>query len=76
MAGSNDRKAWLDQEGQYQTMRGKACRDCQTYYRVNKRCATVIKVLHKCGLTHEKVNPDMSACVMFPIEAGWKRVVL
>lgn len=76
MAGSNDRKAWLDSEGQYQTMRGRTCRECPSIYRVHKRCATVIEVKHKCELTHETTNPEMTVCTMFPIQAGWKHVVL
>lgn len=76
MPKNNVRRSWIDREGQYQTMRGKTCRGCPSTYRVHQRCETVIKVLHKCELTHRTVNPDMLVCVMFPIQAGWKHVLL
>lgn len=64
-------KCFLTPQGERETLRGKTCRECRKCRPESKKAEDVVKVTYRCRVTNGEVNPEMGACVLFPVVNDW-----
>jgi len=66
------RRVYVDENGEEQSLRGRICSECPRHYTCSQRCMDVVRIIHRCELTGGKVNPLRGACILYPLQVGWR----